>query len=121
MKAQLLQSQAQAQRSPVWLADQTLARTLYGPAQRQGQPDLGSPAQLASYRLADVQAFYRAHYGARQAKLVVVGDITQADLLPKLGFLSQGPLAGGSGAAKPQPSHGVAKPGIYLLDQPGVV
>lgn len=119
VKAQLLQSQAQARRSPVWLADQTLAQTLYGPQQRQGQPELGSPAQLAGYSLADVQAFYRAHYGARQAKLVVVGDITQAALLPKLAFLGQGPMAGGAGVATPQPSHSVAKPGIYLLDQPG--
>lgn len=45
-------------------------------------PIIGWPADIANYRLDDLQAWYRQWYAPNNATLVVVGDVVAADVMP---------------------------------------
>jgi zinc protease len=63
----------------------------YGKENILGLPDEGTLATLKNISLSDVQAYYDNNIGAEEAIVVVVGDINEAELLPKLEFLNKLP------------------------------
>ena len=46
-------------------------------------------AQFVKKTLSDIKDFYNKQYNSNLASIVVVGDITQEELLPKLNFLNK--------------------------------
>lgn len=77
-QAQLLTGLKQETESPGSLADQSFMRTLY-PSHPYGVPPEGTVAGVKATDLPMVAAFYERYYVARNAILVMVGDVSRAD------------------------------------------
>lgn len=117
-KAQLLQGMKQSEQQPEWLAGQAFRELIYGKESRLGEPAEGVPADVAKLTLSDVKRFYQNYYNPSNAKVVVVGDVTQQQVEDQLGFLTEWKgTAPELGSLKPAGAQ--AKPGIYLVDKPG--
>jgi predicted Zn-dependent peptidase len=71
-------------REPDSVASLTALRTLYGEDNPYGHPVEGYIGTAHNVGLNDVRAFYKSAWRPDQATLVVVGDVTQAELDPLL-------------------------------------
>jgi len=118
---------AQIQREklqPTGAAFRVLPGLLYGQGHAYAAPFSGSgtEASVASLTLSDLQQFHATWFHPNNATLVVVGDITLAELTPKLEAKFSGWRPG---AAVPHKNLAAvsppAKPVIYLIDRPGAL
>lgn len=95
---------------------------LFGPSHPYGHPTTGTTKSAAAIGLDDVKAFYKRTWRPDAATLVVVGDVTRAELDPVLDQALSGwkPPATGLGApGAPQLASG-KKPGrrVVVVDRP---
>ncbi len=103
------------------LAQLVAAATLYGPAHPYGQPPYGTPATIRAINRADLLSFYQTHVRPDQATLVIVGDVTAAEVVAELERV----FAGWTVAVTEPPAERLAAPPaakstrILLLDKPG--
>jgi zinc protease len=108
----------QMEDQPEYLANLALARVLF-PDYPYGHLPTGNPKAVGAITLDDVKGFWKANYMPANADLIVVGDVTRAELetklAPGLGAWKEGKAP--SLALKPAPQHG--KRTIYLIDKPG--
>jgi predicted Zn-dependent peptidase len=74
----------QARDNPGALIQLAFPRIVYGPTHRYGTSANGLPPAIESMSVTDLQAFYRAHFRPDNATLLVVGDVTPAQILPLL-------------------------------------
>jgi predicted Zn-dependent peptidase len=74
----------QARDNPAALIQLAFPRMVYGPTHRYGTPANGLPPAIEALTVADLQAFYRAHYRPDNATLLVVGDVKPASIVPAL-------------------------------------
>lgn len=115
VQANLSRRLAQAYAQPGALADFALGRAYYGdhPYGRT----LPSPAGFAAYRLADVQRFYGAQYGAKRSHLFIAGRFdaaaVKAAVARSFGGWTPGP------ARLSLPPRPIAGPRVLLVDRPG--
>ena len=81
-------------------------------------PDMGAPDTVGALTVDDARAFYAARYSPSIASLVVVSDLDEAELRPKLAALEawQGPAVERAPLA-PFPETGATR--LYLVDKPG--
>ncbi|SHI46256.1 zinc protease [Hymenobacter daecheongensis DSM 21074] len=117
LKKQNLEYIANQATQPVTIANNTYARLLYGPGDIMSTPAIGARNTVQNITLADVKQFYQTYYAPNLAHLVVVGDVEQKDLLPKLGFLKSWARTGATlpaGSPAPQPD----KTRIYFVNKP---
>lgn len=92
LQRQRLQSFKQAKADPDAVADKVFAKLNYGPGHILALPEDGTESTVARLRLQDVQDYYNNFFSGRQADVVIVGDIKQAEMLPKLAFLNKLPM-----------------------------
>ena len=80
--------------------------------------DMGTPETVGALTVDDARAFYAARYSPSIASLVVVSDLDETELLPKLAALEawQGPAVEPAPLA-PFPDTGATR--LYLVDKPG--
>jgi zinc protease len=100
-----------------------LPRLMYGESHAYGVPFTGSgyAAVVAKLSREDLAAFHRAWFKPNNATLVVVGDTTRAEIVPRLEKLF-GAWKAGEAPKKNIAAVAVpARPAVYLLDQPGSV
>jgi zinc protease len=71
-------------KEPEAVAHLTALRALYGEASAYGHPVDGFVASAKNVQLADARAFYKEKWRPDVATLVVVGDVTRAELDPLL-------------------------------------
>jgi zinc protease len=69
---------------PDAVAALTFARGIYGPADRNAVPLIGSAASLEAITAEDVTAFHHAVYRPGNSNLLIVGAVTSDDVLPML-------------------------------------
>lgn len=84
LRKERLTSLLQARDNPGTLIQIAFPRIVYGPTHRYGTTATGLPPAVESMSVADLQAFYRAHYRPDNATLLVVGDVTPASIMPVL-------------------------------------
>jgi zinc protease len=84
LKKERLTALLQARDNPAALIGIAFPRILYGQTHRYGTSANGLPAAIEAFTVADLQAFYGAHYRPDTATLLVVGDVTPATVLPML-------------------------------------
>lgn len=89
----------------------------YGKQNIFGIPDNGTVETLKNISLADIQAYYDKYMGSQEGVVVVVGDVTEAQVLPKLAFLNE---LKDKQVTYPVRLAGptIAKTKIYLVDIP---
>jgi zinc protease len=117
IKKQMLEGVVYQHQDANWLASQASRQVLYGETSFSRVND-GTASSIASLTLQEVNDFYHQHYTPHGAQLVVVGDISESDVLQKLDGLSQwrGNSAPLYSPESVQTLHGRK---IYLIDKPG--
>ena len=104
---------------PDYLAGVVFDRLVYG-SHPYGRPDSGTPASIASISREDLLAFHKAWYGANNAILAIVGDVTAEEAFAgaERAFGSWGKSL--SGAPSPeQPPPPTRR--VVVIDRPGAV
>ena len=84
LKTERLTALLQARDNPAALIQLAFPRVVFGPTHRYGTSANGLPPAIEAFTVADLQAFYRAHYRPDNATLLIVGDITPASAMPML-------------------------------------
>jgi zinc protease len=116
-KRQLEQRMKNSKSQPAGVATEVYAKLLYGDNNILGLPDDGTPETLANIKFEDMQAYYDNYIGAADGKVVVVGDVKQATVLPTLSFLTKLPVKSFS-VPKPAEPKPLDKTKVYLVDIP---
>lgn len=84
-KKQLKESINNSKKSAQNMANEALMNILYGKTIRGTMPTVKGVEKL---KLSDVTAFYDRQYNSSLASIVVVGDMTEEQIMPKLKFLN---------------------------------
>lgn len=118
IQRQTLESIKQSKTRPAVVADDVIAVVNYGPNHIFGMNESGTESSIKNITLQDVENYYNNYMTANNTKVVVVGDIKQNEMMPKLSFLNKLPnkvIDLPSVAAKPKE---VDKSRIYLVNIP---
>jgi zinc protease len=110
----------QARDNPAALVQLAFPRVVYGPTHRYGTSANGLPPAIESMTVADLRAFYSAHYRPDNATLLVVGDVTPAAVLPQLEKAFGGWKSAGMAALVAEVPHApqLKSRQIYIVDKP---
>jgi len=100
---------------PDAVAALTFARGLYGPADRNAAPLVGSAASLEAITVEDIVAFHKAAYRPANSTLLVVGAVTPDYVLPMLETHFGRWQPAGSRETLPSPAPGSRRPARQLL------
>ena len=123
IRGQWLAGIAQEKTDPTQLALRTLPPLIYGSGHAYAIPFTGSGTESSIKALdaADMQGFVRDFLRPDNAKIVVAGDTTLADIIPQL----DAAFGDWQPAASALPKKNLAtvkspdKPRVYLMDRPG--
>lgn len=91
IQKQNLESFKQAKADPASVASVVFAKVNYGPNNILAMSESGTEHTVRNLKLEDIQNYYDNFITSQGTKVVVVGDVTQADILPKLAFLNKLP------------------------------
>jgi zinc protease len=105
------------QSQPAFIASNVFNKTLYGNSHIKATPTSGYNETLSKLTLADVTDFYSKALTPNLAKLVVVGNIGEKEIMPKLQFLDQWKPRK-TALPKIKKAESVAKTKLYLIDKP---
>ncbi len=87
MKNQLIQSLEQGSKDARTLASQALKQVTYGKDNRIGLANTGTIKTVSAIELSDIKNFYKQYFSPKYASLVIVGDVSKSEILPKLDYL----------------------------------
>lgn len=118
VRAEQLTRILQGNAEPRIVADETIARVLYGADHPYGQPVLGTRETVAALGRDDALAYYRTWYRPSAATLIVTGAVDQDELVPMLeealGDWRDGSAEESRHALPPSPPETT----LYLVDRP---
>jgi len=119
-KLQLAEIQSERTR-PFAMAARVFPKLIYGAGHAYAIPFSGSGTieSVSALALADLRAFHRTWFKPNNARLLVVGDVSASELVPKLERAFAGWRAGET-PRKSLPEVELAPAAaVYLLDRPG--
>ena len=116
LKKQQLELIANQSTQPVVIANKAYNQLLYGSGNIRSIPVSGTAKTVESITLDDVKAFYQNYVSPSVTNLVIVGDVEQANVLPKLTFLNKW-AAKPVMMPKPVSAKKIDKTRIYLIDK----
>ena len=100
------------------MADRAYAAILYGDSHPYGKPLAGTETTVESLTRDDIVAFYRSVYRPNNAFMLIVGDVTPADIERRVAAL----FGSWERGTVPAPPSGAAPPRterrIYFVDKP---
>jgi zinc protease len=117
-KRQMQEGFKQSKSQPAAVASDVIAKINFGPNNILGISESGTEETVANISLNDIQHYYDNYITNKGLKVVVVGDIKEAEILPKLAFLNKLPnktVTIPKVAATPMPN---GQSQIYLIDIP---
>jgi len=115
---QNLEGLKQAKTQPATVASDIIAKINYGPNSILGMSQDGTESSLKNITLEDIKNYYNNYMTSQNAKVVVVGDITEQEIVPKLTFLNKLPNKKiDLPVVNAQPME-IGKSKIYLVDIP---
>ena len=108
---------------PATMAQRVFPQLLYGPQHAYGNPFTGSgtAASVAKMVPADMLRFHSTWFKPNNATLVVVGDITLAEITPKLERLFSGWKSGDVPKKNIAPVAQREKSSVFIIDRPGSI
>ncbi|MDB5205020.1 MAG: peptidase [Flavisolibacter sp.] len=117
IKKQLLEGLKLAKARPAFVASAVFAKVNYGPNHILGISPSGTEQTVANITLDDVKGYYTNYLTSQDTKVIIAGDVKEAEVLAKLTFLSKLP---NKKVVLPkvdaQPT--VDKTKVYLVDVP---
>ena len=81
---QIVESFKQTKSQPAAVASEVIAKINYGPNSILAMSEDGTEYTVKNMKLADIQNYYDHYMTSKDAKVVVVGDTKQDEILPKL-------------------------------------
>lgn len=108
----------QAKAQPAFVATAVMAKVNYGAESFMAMDQSGTETTLNNITLQDVQDYYNNYMTSVGARLVIVGDIKESEIVPKLAFLDKLPkkkIEFPQVNTDPKP---VDQSKIYLVDVP---
>jgi zinc protease len=117
LQKQTLESFKAQKGQPAAVANAVFAKVNYGANHILGVSEDGTEETVKNISLQDIQEYYKNYMTSVDAKVVVVGDITQEQVLPKLNFLDKLPKKK-INLAKINTTPKVDKTTVYLVDVP---
>lgn len=118
IQRQTLESLKQSKTRPAIVANDVIAAVNYGPDHIFGMNEYGTESSIRNIALKDIEDYYNNYIAANNTKVVVVGDIKQNEILPKLTFLNRLPNKNIELPVVPAKPRQVDKSRIYLVDIP---
>jgi len=115
---QILESFKQMKSQPSTVASDIINKINYGPNNILGMNENGTEITVKNISLKDIENYYGNYMTTKGMKVVIVGDIKESEILPKLVFLNSLPgkeIRMPVVAATPLPND---KSKIYLVDIP---
>lgn len=117
IKRQLNEGLISSKTQPATIASNVFARLNYGKNHLFGIPGNGTPETIKAININDVQSYYDNYITSEDGRVVIVGDIKETEILPKLLFLTKLPKK--SFKLPPvAPAPAIEKTRIYLVDVP---
>jgi zinc protease len=122
LKKQQLVAIEQEQVQPFGIAQRVIPGLIFGRTHAYGNPLTGSGTTASVQQITrdQVQRWYETWFKPEGATLIVVGDTTAAQVVPKLEKLLGG-WKKGKGPDKAIGQGLPPRPGLYLIDRPGAV
>ena len=117
LKKQQLEGIANQATQPTAIANNVYNKLLYGAGHIEAMPTSGTTETVSNITLEDVKKFYENNYSPSVANLVVVGDITEKEILGKLNFLKNWKKKDVKLAANMK-APAIDKTRIYFVDKP---
>lgn len=118
IQKQRLQGFKQAKADPAAVADLVFAKINYGPNSILSMSDDGTEYTIGNLKLTDVEDYYNNYMTSLGVKVVVVGDIKQQEILPKLAFLDKLPKKKINMPDLKAPASAIDKTKVFLVDIP---
>lgn len=103
---------------PEWLAAEAASSVVMG-KHPYGHLPLGDAADVGAATQDDVRSFWKSHYTPKNATLIVVGDVTRAEIEPLLAKTFGGWAGGPAPEAAPTAPRPLGGRVVYLVDKPG--
>ena len=116
LKNQAIENFKQTKSQPSAIADIVFARLNYGNS-IMGISEDGNEVTIKGLKLEDIQYYYDNFITSQGVNVVVVGDITEAEILPKLTFLNKLPNKKVE-LPVPAAAPAIEKTKIYLVNVP---
>lgn len=117
LKNQVLQSFKASKANPSAVADDIFSKVNYGANHILGINQSGTEESVNNITLQDIEKYYASYMTSMDAKIVIVGDIKEQEILPKLGFLDKLPKKK-IVLPKIDSVPGVDKTKVYMVDIP---
>jgi predicted Zn-dependent peptidase len=119
VKSQRLTALIQQRDRPPVIANNAFSYILYTPQHPYGNNPTGTETSLKAMTREDLSAFYKKYFRPNNATLIVVGDATLNDIVPKLETSLAGWTPGDVAAMTIPDPKPVDKMRVYLIDKPG--
>lgn len=87
IKKQKLESIANQVTQATTIANNVYSKLLYGNEHIMSVPTIGTKETVEKLTLDDIKKYYQDYFSPSLASIVVVGDVNQNDIVPKLAFL----------------------------------
>jgi len=116
IQKQSIEGFKQSKAQPAFIASDVFAKMNYGTS-ILGLSEAGTEYTVANLKLKDVQDYYNNYMTSKDAKLVVVGDVSENEITSKLTFLKKLPNKEIKFPTIPA-NPAVDKTRIYLVDVP---
>jgi len=118
LKRQSLESFKQTKSQPAAIASNVFDKLNYGKDNILGISQRGTEETVATFTLQDVENYYANNIGSQGTNVVVVGDVTEGEIVPKLSFLTKLPNKKVEIPAV-KATNNVEKTKIYFVDVKG--
>lgn len=115
-KQQQIEGIKASYQNPASIAGQVYNRLLYGDKHIFSVPVSGIEETVERITLEDVKSFYENYYAPELAEVVIVGQIDEQEILPKLSFLNKWEQKGAELPSLPKPSPSDYTK-VYLVDK----
>src|SRR6202008_895371 len=103
---------------PAAIATNVIAKLNYGENHILGMDQGGTEQTINNITLQDIEDYYKNNITSKDAKIVIVGDIKEAEVLPMLSFLNKLPTKKISIPAFDAKPKAIEKSTVYLVDVP---
>ncbi|MBI5022051.1 MAG: insulinase family protein [Ignavibacteriales bacterium] len=104
---------------PRAIASVQFGRTIFGGDHPYGRGNMGNEKSIRSFKVDDLKKFHQTYFRSNNAQLIVTGDVTASDIIPKLEAIFGKWESGNIEKLDFPKAEQVSERKIYLIDKPG--